>query len=92
MWFKKQCLYQPQALIFNAINETEEKEEQQCNIVANYAIVTILMGSCPAAETPKVLLKSVIIFIYYPQTINETTKYSITLRMYWGIYQTQTEE
>lgn len=49
--FRKQCSYQPQALIFNAMNGTEEKEKQQCNIVANYAIVTILMDAFPAAET-----------------------------------------
>lgn len=54
------------------MNGTEEKEKQQCNTVANYAIVTILMGALPAAETlrGKVLLKSVIIFIYYPQIVN----------------------
>lgn len=59
------------------MNGTEEKEKQQCNIVANYAIVTILMGALPATETPKVLLKSVIIFIYYPQTVNYKIQHNI---------------
>lgn len=59
------------------MNGTEEKEKQQCNIVANYAIVTILMGALPATETTKVLLKSVIIFIYYPQTENCKIQHNI---------------
>lgn len=59
------------------MNGTEEKEKQQCNIVANNAIVTILMGALPATETTKVLLKSVIIFIYCPQTENCKIQHNI---------------
>lgn len=92
--FRKQCSYKPQTLIFNAMNGTEEKEKQQCNVIANYVIVTILMGASPAAETlkDKVLLKSVVILVYYTQTVNYKTQDNIRdIFTRWEIYQPQTE-
>lgn len=52
------------------------------------------MGASPAAETlrDKVLLKSVVIFIYYPQTVNYKIQDNIRdIFTCWEIYQPQTE-